>query len=66
MNMAEEQVPAIVQYADDADEAVRATNRAMTVTDAGLPAPVLYQVLGNSRLPAGSVSSRHLNSSPTG
>lgn len=51
--MSTERVPGIVQHADDAYEAIRAINHATIATDADIPAPTLYQVLGNLKTAGG-------------
>jgi hypothetical protein len=43
----------IVQHADDAYEAIRAINHATIALDGGIPAPIVYQVLGNLKTAGG-------------
>ena len=44
--MTDESTPEVVQCADDAYEAIRSINH-LTISTRSLPAPLVYQVLGN-------------------
>ncbi|GAA4345657.1 hypothetical protein [Microbacterium rhizosphaerae] len=52
--MTSEPFARIVELADDAFEAILAINHATMVMDAGIPAPVMCQVLGDLKVATGS------------